>query len=227
MLKEKDNHGLITKNGVTKATLAEIFTRNKLAMQRVVKLSKELTLSHLDDFSVSVLSNQYLANIMAQTAFEVEFTNGTVFLRLSVGVTKYRNGTTIEKVYISPENGSWSDDDNTISYRLYISTGTEIEEEHERLSEQDEDEYGIRSALLNRFDTNVYEENVLFSDCYAESKIDTKDAITVLENARGFHRPTNFGSISGMSLSQFRQSIKDQSKEDSNINPLPKCKVLR
>jgi hypothetical protein len=199
--------------------IAEALTRQKQEKQRVAQLAKGLTQTHPDDFSVTALVNDCLTKICATTAFEVKFKEGLVPLTLSVGVARWRNGTTTEEVNISPENGSWMDDD-AISYRLDINTGTQAAQEHQRLTELD-DECELRTALLNSFDTNEYGDPVECSDRYAESTIKAEGAATIIGDARNLHRPLHYGGyVSGISLSEFRQWVVDQQRRGVNISGL-------
>src|SRR5260221_13945523 len=154
-------------DGETRLTnISEGFARQRLEMQYVASLAKGLAQANQDKFSVYVVVNEHLLNIRATTDFDVTFDDEIKPLSLSVGITKWKNGTTTQEVNIRPEHGSWMDDD-AVSYRLDVSVGTETEREFERIAEKPGD--NVKDVLLGLFDTDQEGQHVSYMDRFAES----------------------------------------------------------
>lgn len=176
-----------------------------------------------DKFSVRPRGNNSFVGISAETELDATVGDEQTRLRLSIGVEAWKGGSMENSVNISSTDGKTWADDGAVSYRLDASQGSQVEEEHQRLKDLEVSEkkggfFGVLKAMRK----SSYEkgkDGVLtdISDNYAETTIETGDALDILKNAKNLQKPAN----GGVSLTDFQKMMQEQEEKRNNTPKLP------
>lgn len=180
---------------------AENSRRAGQLMRAVRDTAVGLVKTHPAEFDLSLLKNGSVKSVTAKTEFEDGPINAPRHLGLSLSVAVWPDGKQVSEICISLAADRLCED---IFYRLSIVQGEETKRSRQATSERIDSESRLgkefQQAMLGSLGDTFEEigdgDLASLDDGYAETKITTLEALTILRNARNLHRPASFGSES-------------------------------